>query len=163
MDAAEPNLDWTQIIAERKIREAIEAGEFDNLPGRGKPVVIDADPFTPAHLRIAHRVLKNARALPEWMQLEQDIERELAALPLARERALRTLRAARNMASRERIAQRLRDTTRESLDTISSMIFSYNYHAPAVTQKSYRRPRVKEEMADLERDIQAALSESTGR
>ena len=36
MDAAEPNLDWTQIIAERKIREAIDAGEFDNLPGRGK-------------------------------------------------------------------------------------------------------------------------------
>ena len=117
----------------------------------------------PRTFALRGRILKNARALPEWMQLEQDIEREIAALPLARERALRTLRAARNAASQERVAQRLRDATRESLDLIGTMIFSYNYHAPSVTQKSFRRPRIQAEMAALEQAIQAAIAEGCGR
>ena len=160
MDGAEPNLEWTQIIAERKIREAMDAGEFDNLPGKGKPVEIDNDPFTPAHLRIANRVLKNARALPEWMQLEKDIEREVAGLLPARERALRALKAARNAQSRERIAQRLRDTTHENLDLINTLVLTYNYNAPATAQKPFRRFRLQAEMAELEVAIRAALGEA---
>ena len=47
---------------------------FDNLPGKGKPLQLDDDPFTPPHLRLANRILKNAGVLPDWMQLEKDIE-----------------------------------------------------------------------------------------
>ncbi|HVT28328.1 MAG TPA: DUF1992 domain-containing protein [Lacipirellulaceae bacterium] len=36
-----------QIIAENKIRAAIEAGEFDNLPGFGKPSAIIDEPYDP--------------------------------------------------------------------------------------------------------------------
>ena len=36
-----------QIIADNKIRAAIEAGEFDNLPGLGKPAVIFDEPYDP--------------------------------------------------------------------------------------------------------------------
>jgi hypothetical protein len=36
-----------QIIAENKIRAAIEAGEFDNLPGFGKPAAIFDEPYDP--------------------------------------------------------------------------------------------------------------------
>ncbi len=162
MDAAEPNLEWTQIIAERKIRDAIDAGEFDNLPGKGKPVVIDTDPFTPPHLRIANRILKNAEALPEWIQLERDIQREIAALAPTRERSLRALRAAKNSASRERIATRLRDTMRENLDLINTMVLTYIYNAPQSAQKPFRRYTLQKELADLEWAIKEALGE-TGR
>jgi hypothetical protein len=34
-----------QIIAENKIRAAIEAGEFDNLPGFGQPAAIFDEPY----------------------------------------------------------------------------------------------------------------------
>jgi hypothetical protein len=34
-----------QIIADNKIRAAIEAGEFDNLPGYGKPAAIVDEPY----------------------------------------------------------------------------------------------------------------------
>src|SRR5437879_3698105 len=61
-------------VAERKIQEAIDEGAFDNLPGKGKPLKLDDDPFTPPHLRLANRILKNAGVLPDWMQLEKDIE-----------------------------------------------------------------------------------------
>lgn len=34
-----------QLIAEDKIRSAIEAGEFDNLPGFGKPLALIDEPY----------------------------------------------------------------------------------------------------------------------
>ena len=36
-----------QIIADNKIRAAIEAGEFDNLPGLGRPAAIFDEPYDP--------------------------------------------------------------------------------------------------------------------
>lgn len=36
-----------QIVAENKIRAAIEAGDFDNLPGLGKPAAICEEPYDP--------------------------------------------------------------------------------------------------------------------
>jgi hypothetical protein len=35
------------IVAENTIRAAFEAGEFDNLPGYGKPSVICDEPYDP--------------------------------------------------------------------------------------------------------------------
>jgi hypothetical protein len=63
----------TRAIAERKIEEAIKDGAFDNLPGKGKPLVLDDDPSTPLHLRLANKVLKNANVLPDWVQLNVEI------------------------------------------------------------------------------------------
>ena len=63
-------------VAERKITEAIEEGKFDNLPGKGKPIVFDDDPMTPPHLRMANKVLRNAGVLPDWMQVQKDLARE---------------------------------------------------------------------------------------
>jgi hypothetical protein len=36
-----------QIIVENKIRAAIEAGEFENLPGLGQPSAIIDEPYDP--------------------------------------------------------------------------------------------------------------------
>jgi hypothetical protein len=36
-----------QIIADNKIRAAIQAGEFDNLPGFGQPSAIIDEPYDP--------------------------------------------------------------------------------------------------------------------
>ena len=63
----------TRVIAERKIEEAIEEGAFDNLPGKGKPLVLDDDPSTPLHLKLANKVLRNANVLPDWVQLNVEI------------------------------------------------------------------------------------------
>jgi hypothetical protein len=61
-------------IAEQKIRDAIASGEFDNLPGRGKPLALDDDPEVPAHLRLSFKILKNANILPEEIQLKKDLQ-----------------------------------------------------------------------------------------
>jgi hypothetical protein len=59
-------------LVERKITEAIARGEFDNLPGAGKPLDLDDDPLVPEELRIANRILRNAGFVPpELAQLAQ--------------------------------------------------------------------------------------------
>lgn len=60
-------------IAEQKIKEAIERGELDNLPGRGRPLNLEDDTFVPEDLRAAYRVLKNAGYLPPEIELRKEI------------------------------------------------------------------------------------------
>jgi len=66
-------LDIVELIAENKIREAISNGEFDNLPGKGKPIKVEDLSRIPEELRSAYLVLKNAGVLPEEIQLKKEI------------------------------------------------------------------------------------------
>jgi Domain of unknown function (DUF1992) len=60
---------------DEKIEEAIARGEFDNLPGKGKPLDLDAYFATPEHLRMGYSILKSADIIPEEMELLGQIER----------------------------------------------------------------------------------------
>ncbi len=60
-------------VAERKIREALERGEFDRLEGAGKPLVFDDEAFVPEDLRAAYRVLKNAGCIPPELEIRKEI------------------------------------------------------------------------------------------
>jgi hypothetical protein len=59
---------------DEKIKEAMAKGEFDNLPGKGKPLDLDAYFATPEHLRMGYSILKSANLLPEEMDLLKQIE-----------------------------------------------------------------------------------------
>ena len=63
-----------QKSVDEKIEEAIAKGEFDNLPGKGKPLDLDAYFATPEHLRMAYSILKSADIIPEEMELLRQIE-----------------------------------------------------------------------------------------
>lgn len=51
-------------------------GEFDNLPGAGKPLDLSAYFDTPEEVRLAYSILKNADVLPR----EAELLKEIAAL-----------------------------------------------------------------------------------
>lgn len=53
-------MDPLKLIAENKIREAMEKGDFDNLYGQGKPIDFNADAHIPAEYRMAHKILQNS-------------------------------------------------------------------------------------------------------
>ncbi len=62
-------------IAEDKIKEAIERGEFDDLPGSGKPLRELAAYFAaPENVRIGYSVLKSSGFVPEEVSLLKEIE-----------------------------------------------------------------------------------------
>lgn len=62
-----------QRLAEQKIKEAIEKGEFDNLEGTGKPIDHTGYFSAPPSLRMSYHILKNAGVLPEEVQLLQSV------------------------------------------------------------------------------------------
>jgi len=78
-----------QDIIERKIKEAQEKGEFDNLPGKGEPLKLEDDSGVPEDLRMAYKILKNADCLPPEIELKKEIrqmEDMLAGIPDEKER-----------------------------------------------------------------------------
>jgi hypothetical protein len=60
-------------LIEQKIQEAIRNGEFDHLPGHGKPLHFEDESEIPPESRMAYRILKNAGIVPEEMQLRKDL------------------------------------------------------------------------------------------
>jgi hypothetical protein len=68
--------DILRILAEHKIQTAIENGEFDNLPGKGRPLPPDNLSLVPADKRAAYKILRNAGQLP----VEMDLKKEISAL-----------------------------------------------------------------------------------
>jgi hypothetical protein len=60
--------------ADERIAEAIANGEFDNLPGKGRPLDLNSYFATPEHLRMGYSILKSAEIIPEEMDLLKEIE-----------------------------------------------------------------------------------------
>ncbi len=66
-------MDFFEKIAENRILEAIEAGLFDNLKGKGKPLNLEDDSHIPPELRMAYKILRNADCLPPELELRKEI------------------------------------------------------------------------------------------
>ena len=117
-------------LTEKKLREAIERGEFDNLPGKGEPIDLRENPFEDPDLRVVHRLLRNAGFAPAWIEERKDIDAEL-------ELATTTLRRAWHLfgeggkAVSEHEWQRNTREFREKVAELNERIKLYNLKAPA--------------------------------
>ena len=60
-------------IVEELIKKAQERGEFDNLPGKGKPIDLSAYFEMPEDVRVAQSVLKNAGFQSREVELLNEI------------------------------------------------------------------------------------------
>ena len=60
-------------IVEALIKEAQERGEFENLPGKGKPIDLTSYFETPEEVRLAQSVLKNAGMTSPEVQILKEI------------------------------------------------------------------------------------------
>jgi hypothetical protein len=66
-------MNFFERVAENRILEAIEAGEFDNLRGRGQPLNLADESHIPPELRLAYKILKNADCLPPELELRREV------------------------------------------------------------------------------------------
>lgn len=62
-----------QSIVEKRIKEAQERGDFDNLPGQGQPIQLEDDSHIPEDMRLVYKILKNADCIPPELQLRKEI------------------------------------------------------------------------------------------
>jgi DnaJ-like protein len=60
-------------IAETRIREALERGEFENLRGAGEPLSLEEYFATPEDLRMAFSILRNANCVPPEVELLKEV------------------------------------------------------------------------------------------
>ncbi|MFT3958236.1 MAG: DUF1992 domain-containing protein [Desulfovibrio sp.] len=64
-----------QLVAERRIEEALSQGAFDNLPGAGKPLEIEDLSHVPEDMRMAYKILRNAGCLPPELEERKELNR----------------------------------------------------------------------------------------
>lgn len=102
----------TLMSVEQQIREAIERGEFDDLPGKGKPLDLEAYFQTPEHLRLAYSVLKSGDFVPEEVRLLKEVESLKAELASTADEARRTQLSRRIADLRTKVAVMLEQNRR---------------------------------------------------
>ena len=114
---------WESLV-ERQIREAMEAGEFENLPHAGAPIAIDDDGSEAA---LVNHILRQAGFAPGWIATDAEIRKLLA-----RRDAL-ILRARRAGTVRERDRVEMGAIVRE----VNALVLRLEHEAP--TSRQHRR------------------------
>jgi hypothetical protein len=74
-----PRLQGWHSWLDNAIAEAERRGDFDNLPGHGKPLHFDANPLT-GEIDVGHGLLKSAGMAPPWIELDKEIRAGLDGL-----------------------------------------------------------------------------------
>jgi len=117
-------------MAEKMLREAIEGGEFDDLPGKGQPVDLSQNPFEDPDLRVVHKLLRDAGLAPAWIEERKDIDATFEAARQTLHRAWEIYRPAGvspNDAAWERNVAEFREKAAE----LNSRIRLYNLKVPS--------------------------------
>jgi hypothetical protein len=133
---------WESLV-ERQIREAMAAGDFDNLPHHGAPIPIDDDG---SEMALAHHVLKQAGFAPGWIATDADIRGLLAKRDAILARA-------------RRAGPPVRDRDRTEIDAlvreVNVLVLRLEHEAPTPRQ---HRPRLDlaAELAALEAAVEPA-------
>lgn len=72
-------------LVEARIQEAMDRGEFENLPGQGKPLNLEDEAQVPEELRAGYRLLKNSGYLPPELEVRREIANVESLLAQAQE------------------------------------------------------------------------------
>ena len=120
---------------EDQIHRAMEAGQFDNLPGKGKPRHLEEDPFEDPEWRMAHHVLRNSGFTLPWIEARSELEEAIqeAREALRRSWAWRQAALAKNqtVASVDAEWERALQVFRQKVEEINRDILTYNLKAPS--------------------------------
>ncbi len=127
---------WESLV-EKQIREAMEAGAFDDLPFAGQRLPLEDDSAA-GDWAMAHRMLKSAGMAPPWIESDKEARRLLGELERCIERAPGTSVSARG---------RERAHVARLVDEANRAIARVNAEAP--TARQHRRPL--DPAAELER------------
>lgn len=119
--------DWESLI-DRQIREATEAGAFDDLPHQGERLPLEDDNLA-GEWAMAHRMLRNAGVAPPWIESDKAARALLDQLDALIRRAPTVGQTSRG---------RLRTEHGKLIEEANRAIARVNSEAP--TDRQHRRP-----------------------
>jgi DnaJ family protein C protein 28 len=114
-------------MIEDVIREAVERGDFDNLPGKGRPLNLAQDPLLDPITSIVNRILRDNGVSHPLIEARRDIEREI-------EEARKNLRQARNFYRQSRSEDAwsaAQNTFRGAVKAINKQVRTFNLKTPS--------------------------------
>lgn len=119
-------------LAEERIRAARMRGEFDDLPGRGKPLAEDGFGSSPVADRtefLLNRIVQRQGAAPPWIMMQQQVDTEVSQFRTQLQHSLRHVHAY------EPWRQRDGAFFVKYVDRVNSAIRSYNVMCPSSVRK----------------------------
>jgi DnaJ homolog subfamily C member 28 len=139
---------------EEHIRKAIEEGKFDDLPGKGKPLKLEDTTHEDPDWRLAYHVLREGGFSLPWIELQQEIETETAALRASLRSAWewRLEASGRGDSSLlvEQEWERVVKKFGEQVEKLNKRIFDFNLQAPSIS--------VQRMKLDVERELEMVKS-----
>jgi hypothetical protein len=124
-------------LIEKQIREAQEAGAFDDLPFKGERIPLEDDSAA-GEWALAYRMLRNARFAPPWIETDKEVRDLLARRDAVMERAARSTAVGQ---------RRDRAELQRVVEAANRAITRLNSEAP--TERQHRR------LLDLDRELEA--------
>jgi DnaJ family protein C protein 28 len=152
-------------MVEDAIREAMARGDFDNLPGKGRPLQMEGNPQDDQFL--AKKLLKDAGFVPAWLDLEREIQQERKACDAwfarFRDRYSSVLQridresadATHLRAAFARELARTREDYRLRLESIGKKILRFNLIVP-VKSRQLAGPRIAETLVSFDQEFPLA-------
>jgi DnaJ homolog subfamily C member 28 len=135
---------------EEQIRQAMEDGIFNDLPGMGKPLNLDENPFEDPEWRLANKMLRDGGFTLPWIEKCKDIDTKLASARAALGKAWlsrnASLEAGYSLARVEQEWQHAEDVFKVESAELNKMIFIYNLEVPI--------PQVQRLPINVEREVQ---------
>lgn len=58
------------------LRKAQESPDWQNLPGQGKPLNLNEDPYTPSDMKMAYKILKDNDLAPAWIEESKGLDHD---------------------------------------------------------------------------------------
>jgi DnaJ homolog subfamily C member 28 len=121
---------------EEHIRRAIEDGQFENLPGKGKPLNLDENSIEDPEWRLANKILKDGGFSLPWIENRREIEEGLASARADLSRAWawreKSLSGEEPADSLEAEWKRAEAAFRGKVITLNKKIFNYNLEVPSI-------------------------------
>jgi len=119
---------------EEHIRRAIEEGKFDDLPGKGKPLRLDDNPFADPEWRLAAHMLHSAGFTLPWIEKRKAIEELLQEARHALKRSWDWRESALERGEKATLVEshwsQAVERFGEQIAQINKLIQTYNLEAP---------------------------------
>ncbi|WVY98291.1 hypothetical protein V8G54_030442 [Vigna mungo] len=112
-------------VVEQRIWHSMEEGQFENLPGKGKPLKLDTNPHADPAEDTLYRILSKNGCAPEWVELNKEIRSKISEWRISLKKAWATKCGGEHsewVESSENLKLQLRE--------INDKVFRYNLIVP---------------------------------
>ncbi|KAI9481111.1 MAG: hypothetical protein EXX96DRAFT_607871 [Benjaminiella poitrasii] len=147
------------LLSDERIRAARARGEFDDLPGRGKPLPDDPlinNPFIDRTEYFLNRIIQRNGAAPPWVIMQQEVDTEISTLRSQMNSAFKRcmdeikqeFSMARGSSLRKQFEKMERTFFDKEVNRINKRLRSYNVMCPSPARKP---------LLELEKEIKVTL------